>query len=293
MILEGRYANVFAELAQRHPRASSGKPREVLKPLRSLGVILLALLDYSKGITLLVGSLLLDVLHLFRFPSQIPWREISANIHRTGTQALAVTALVAFLVGVVLSYLSAMQLKPYGADAFIVNIVGIGILRELGPMLAAIIVAGRSGSSITAQLGVMRITRELDVLTVMAISHTLRLVLPKVFALALTMPLLVLWSDVVALGGAMMSAYFELGIDYQQFLDRLPAAVPIVNLWLGVGKGAVFGVVIAVISSYYGLQIKPNTESLGASTTNSVVTSITLVIVVDSLFAIAFSGVGF
>jgi phospholipid/cholesterol/gamma-HCH transport system permease protein len=291
--LEGRYGNMFAEMAARHPRSLPRERKDLLKPLRLLGEGLFTLSGYLKGITALLGSLLLDALHLLRYPSQIPWLEISANIHRTGTQALAITALVGFLVGIVLSYLSAIQLKPYGADVFIVNIVGIGILRELGPMLAAIIVAGRSGSSMTAQLGVMRITRELDALSVMAVSHTLRLVLPKVVALAMTMPLLVVWSDVISLAGGMISAKFELGIDYRQFLSRLPAAVPIANLWLGVGKGVVFGIVIALISCYYGLQIKPNTESLGSSTTNSVVTSITIVIVVDALFAVAFSNVGF
>jgi phospholipid/cholesterol/gamma-HCH transport system permease protein len=122
--LEGHYENLFAEMAGRHPASPPHERRDVVKPLRLLGEGLLTLYDYLKGITLLAGNLLLDVLHLLRFPSQIPWREISANIHRTGTQALGITALVFFLVGVVLSYLSAVQLKPYGADIFIVNIAG-------------------------------------------------------------------------------------------------------------------------------------------------------------------------
>ena len=123
-------------------------------------------------IVLLAGQLVLDAVHLARRPLAIPWREILANIHRTGGQALPITALVGFLVGVVLSYLSARQLQAYGANIFIINILGIGIVRELGPMLAAILIAGRSGSSMTAQLGVMRLTQELDALAVMGISHT-------------------------------------------------------------------------------------------------------------------------
>jgi phospholipid/cholesterol/gamma-HCH transport system permease protein len=207
--------------------------------------------------------------------------------------ALGITALVGFLIGVVLSYLSGKQLKLYGADVFIVNILGLSIIRELGPVLAAVLVAGRSGSSMTAQLGVMRVTQELDALSVMGISHTLRLVLPKVIALAVSMPLIVLWTSAMALIGGIVASDIQLGIGYALFLERLPKAVPIANLWLGLAKGAVFGSLIAIIACHYGLRVEPNTESLGAGTTTSVVVSITTVIIVDAIFAIAFSNVGY
>ncbi|MFC6522791.1 MlaE family ABC transporter permease [Undibacterium arcticum] len=293
MMLRPEYEGVFTDLASKQFPVPPEVPRDPLKLLVSLGQALLSFGENLYAITLLAGNLLLDSLYLVRHPSNIPWREISANIHRTGSQALAITALVGFLVGVVLSYLSAIQLKNYGADVFIINILGLGIVRELGPILAAILVAGRSGSSMTAQLGVMRVTRELDALAAMGISHTQRLVLPKIVALAITLPLLVLWSDIAALIGGMLSADVQLGIGYRQFLHGLPAAVPIANLWLGAGKGAVFGILTALIACHYGLQIKPNTESLGASTTDSVVTSITIVIIVDAIFAVVFSNVGF
>jgi phospholipid/cholesterol/gamma-HCH transport system permease protein len=227
-----------------------------------------------------------------RRPGEIPWREISANLYRTGTQALGITALVGFLVGVVLSYLSAQQLKSFGADVFIVNLLGIAVIRELGPVLAAILVAGRSGSAMTAQIGVMRVTEELDALAVMGIPHTQRLVLPKMIALAIAMPLLILWTDAIALIGGMVSAQLQLGIDYRHFIASLPDAVPTANLWLGLGKGVVFGLLIALIACHFGLRIQPNTESLGIGTTNSVVTSITVVIIVDAIFAVMFSDIG-
>jgi phospholipid/cholesterol/gamma-HCH transport system permease protein len=145
----------------------------------------------------------------------------------------------------------------------------------------------------TAQLGVMRVTQELDALSVMGISHTLRLVLPKVAALAITLPLLVLWTNAIALIGGMLAANWQLGISYRQFLHNLPDAVPVANLWLGLGKGSVFGIFIALIACHYGLRVKPNTESLGAGTTDSVVTAITVVIIVDAIFAVIFSDVGF
>ena len=293
ILLKPEYEGIFADLAGKQFPVPPKVRKDPLKPLLDLGQSLLSFGQNLYAITLLAGNLLLASMYLARHPGNIPWREISANIHRTGSQALAITALVGFLVGVVLSYLSAIQLKNYGADVFIINILGLGIVRELGPILAAILVAGRSGSSMTAQLGVMRVTRELDALSAMGISHTQRLVLPKIAALAITLPLLILWSDMAALIGGMLSADLQLGIDYRQFLHGLPAAVPIANLWLGVGKGVAFGILIALIACHYGLRIKPNTESLGASTTDSVVTAITIVIIVDAIFAVIFSNVGF
>ncbi len=240
----------------------------------------------------LLGQLVLDLVYLIIHPTWIPWREISANIHEAGGRALGITALVGVLIGVVLSYLSANQLKTFGAQAFLVNILGMSILRELGPMLAAVLIAGRSGSAITAQLGVMRVNQELDALAVLGISRTMRLVLPKVIALFIALPLLALWTDALALLGGMVSAHQALDMGYFEFLSLLPAAVPVFNLLYGVAKAAVFGVLIALISSHFGLLAKPNTRSLARETTNSVVASITLVIVVDAVFAIAFEGWG-
>jgi len=144
----------------------------------------------------------------------------------------------------------------------------------------------------TAQIGVMRVTQELDALAVMGIPHTMRLVLPKMLALAIAMPLLILWTDAVALMGGMVSAQLQVGLDYRHFIAALPSAVPTANLWLGLGKGVVFGILIALIACHFGLRIKPNTESLGIGTTSSVVTAITVVIVVDAVFAVMFSDIG-
>ena len=240
----------------------------------------------------LFGQLLIDAAAVARQPLLRPWREFSAGVYRIGAQALGITALVGFLIGVVLSYLSAEQLRLVGADVFIVNILGVGIIRELGPVICSVLVAGRSGSAITAQLGVMRVTEELDALSVMGISRTVRLILPKLAALAVALPLLVLWTSGVALLGGAVSAKVELGMTFQQFFSGLPAAVPAVNLWLGVGKGVVFGVLIALIACHFGLKIQPNTESLAEGTTSSVVAAITAVIIADAILAVIFSDVG-
>ena len=261
--------------------------------LVALGEAVFAGAEHARALTTLLGQLLLDVLFLVRHPGHVPWRELSANIHRTGGQAMLITGLIGFLVGVVLSYLSALLLRQYGADLYIINVVGIGTVRELGPLLAAVLVAGRSGSSMTAQLGVMRVTQELDALSVMGISHTLRLALPKVVALSLTLPLVVAWTDALGILAGALIADEQLDIAMGQFLLALPEAVPIVNLWIGLGKAAIFGGLIALVACHFGLRSEPNTESLGANTTASVVTGITLVIVVDAVAAVIFKDVGF
>lgn len=251
------------------------------------------LVDHGTGLVALIGQLVFDLGRFLRAPRLGPWKEISANIYRAGAQALGITALVGFLIGVVLSFLSSQQLKVFGGDIYIVNILGMSIVRELGPLLAAILVAGRSGSSMTAQLGVMRVTEELDAMQVMGMPHGFRLVLPKVLALAIAMPLLVVWTDAIALIGGMASARLQLDLSITYFIQKLPAAVPLANFWIGLGKGAVFGVLIALVACYFGLRIEPNTESLGRGTTLSVVTAITAVILADAVFAIVFRGVGF
>jgi phospholipid/cholesterol/gamma-HCH transport system permease protein len=248
----------------------------------------------SNGVTMLTmfGQLVLDSFRMLRRPWYAPWRELSAQIFRTGTQALGITALVGFLIGVVLSYLSAQQLQTFGADQFIVRLLGVAIVRELGPVLAAILVAGRSGSAITAQLGVMRVTQELDAMGVMGIAHGQRLILPRVVALSITMPLLVLWTDAAALAGGSLAAYVELGMSPSHFAEALPAAVSLANYAIGLVKGVAFGGTIGLIACHFGLRIEPNTESLGRGTTTSVVTAITGVILVDAVFAVALQGVG-
>ncbi|UOD31838.1 ABC transporter permease [Massilia violaceinigra] len=259
----------------------------------TLGAGMLNFFEHAHGFIRLIGQVVQDIGRFIRHPMTGPWREVSANIFHSGFQALGITALVGFLIGVVLSYLSAQQLRMFGGDMYLVNILGMSVIRELGPLLAAILVAGRSGSSITAQLGVMRVTEELDAMLVMGISHGYRLIMPKVVALAISMPLLVVWTDAMALIGGMVSAKVELNLSARYFLQKLPDAVPLSNYIIGLLKGTTFGMLIALVSCHFGLRIKPNTESLGRGTTTSVVTAITVVILADAVFAIIFSGVGF
>jgi phospholipid/cholesterol/gamma-HCH transport system permease protein len=271
-----------AELPQEIPEQA--RPRVRFPEM--VGLLLLKALRNLQGMIVLFGQLLLDMAYLVRHPRDVPWKELTANVYKAGAQALAVTALVGFLIGVTISYLSALQLKSFGADLFIVNILGISIIRELGPVLVAVLVAGRSGSAMTAQIGVMRVTEEIDVLSTMGISRSIRVVLPKIVGLTIAMPLLVLWISAVALFGGMLAALLQLDLSFVYFLENLPRAVPVANLVIGLTKGVVFGFVIAVVACHFGLHVKPNTESLSANTTSAVVTAITTVILFDAIFAI-------
>jgi len=240
----------------------------------------------------LMGALLLEVLHLLRHPHEIPWKEISANVYKGGVLALPVTALVGFMIGIAMSYLMALQLRKFGADIFIINILGLAIIRELGPILMAVLVAGRSGSAMTAQIGVMRVTEEIDALATMGISRILRLILPKVVGLTLVAPLLVFWTSCWALAGGMLAANLQLGIGFEFFLDHLPRVVKPVNLSLSMIKALMFGLLVTLVACHFGLRVKPNTESLSSSTTTSVVVAITTVILIDAIFAIFTRSVG-
>ena len=257
-----------------------------------LGRQVLLVLGHLQGMLRLIGQLALDIGRLLRAPRLGPWRDFSGHLYHIGATALPITALVGFLIGVVLAYLMAQQLRLFGADPYIVNLMGISVIRELGPVLAAILIAGRSGSTITAQIGVMRVTEELDAMRVLGIPRGYRLVLPRVLAMAVAMPLISVWTSLAALVGGMLSAELTMDVSPAYFVRALPDAVQASNLSLASGKSAVFGVMIALIGCHFGLRVKPNTESLGQGTTASVVVSITVVILVDAMFAVVFRNVG-
>jgi phospholipid/cholesterol/gamma-HCH transport system permease protein len=267
------------------PHATSGW-REAVE---AVGRGALALRDQATGFISLLGQLGGAWVFLLTHPREIPLKALSAHLFRAGVSALGITALVGFLIGIVLSYLSAQQLARFGANTFIVDFLGISILRELGPLLAAILVAGRSGSAMTAQIGMMKINQELDAMQVLGLSPLLRLAWPKITALGLAMPLLALWTSLLALLGGMLAAYWELDLPFAQFLDRFPLVVKPVHLWVGLGKSVVFGLLIGLIACHFGFRVQSTSQSLGASTTRSVVAAITLVIVADAFFAVLLS----
>ena len=222
----------------------------------------------------------------------IRFKEIAFEINESGIKALGIIALTSFLIGLVVAYQSAYQLKIYGANIFIVDMLGISIFRELAPLITAIVIAGRSGSAFAAQIGAMKITQELDAMKTMGFEPFAFLVLPRIIALVITMPLLIFVADIMAIFGGMIVANVDLHITTQLFIDRFSEVIAAKHFFVGIVKGPFFAFLIASIGIYRGLMVKDDTQSIGFNTTKSVVESIFAVIVCDAVFSIAFTNLG-
>src|SRR5690348_9004431 len=234
------------------------------------------------GILLLIGQLLVDVAWCVRDPRVIPWREIAATIYHVGAAPMLLLGLVGFAIGVVMAIQIGMTLQQFGAPMMIIQMMGLAVLRELGPVIAGLILAGRSGSAITAGIGSMHLTGEYDALRAFGSSPSLRLALPRVIGATISVPLLVVWTDIAALFGGALTGQLDLGVGYRLFLLQLPQSVQIVNFWIGLGKGALFGMTIALIGCYFGMTAPPDTAGLSRNTTLSVVVSLTLILIFDA-----------
>ena len=262
------------------------------KVLRYGQVPLQGFYQHMRAWLTLFGRLTPDFVYLFRNPRAIPYREISLTIYKAGVSALGVTALVGLLVGISMSYLSSLQLQRFGAEIYIIDLLGLSIIPGTGADAYGYF--GRwplrfchdRRNRYHARYSGARRFGGVGYLSFIAAGCA------ESTALAIALPLLIVWTDVMALIGGMVSAQLTLDIGYQQFLDHLPKAVPIVNFYIGLAKGVTFGMMIAMIACHYGFLIKPNTESLGDETTHSVVTTITVVILMDAIFSILFKNVG-
>jgi len=281
----------FERLADLPPM--SPMPRWSLSyPLNWFGMRLAGIVRDVGGMFILVGQLILDFGYTLIHPRLIPWREISAGVYEIGASSMLLLGTMGFLVGMVMTYQLTASLVHYGANTLIVNLLGLSMMRELGPVSASLIVMARSGSSFTAGIGAMQITDELLALRAFGTSPTQRLILPKLIAMIITVPLLVVWTDFMGMLGGIITTDFTLGIGYKYFLQRLPESVPWINFWIGLGKGVLFGFLIAVMSSYFGLKIRPSTYSLSQQTTNSVVAGLSLIIVIDAFSGSLLTNVG-
>ena len=250
--------------------------------------VLYDLLDFVT----FLGHLFLTFLHIFRRPKDFRIKEIVYHIHQSGFNALIIIGLTSFLVGMVISYQGSVQLAKFGADMFIVDTVAISITRELGPMITAIVIAGRSGSAYTAEIGAMKITEEIAAMRTMGFDPYAFLVLPRVIALMIALPLLIFFSDIVGIFGGMVASDMQLGISFTQFIDRLYEVLEVKHYVLGMIKGPLFAFIIAAVGCFRGFQVSDNTESIGLHTTASVVNSIFLVIAFDALFSVIYTELG-
>lgn len=246
------------------------------------------------GVLLLefVGRVAIAALRSLARPARIRWRPILYNIRTAGFDALPITGLLVFLMGVVIAYQGASQLRRYGANIFVADLVGLAMLRELSPLLTAIIVAGRSGSAYAAQIGTMKVTEEVDALRTVGIPPIEQLVLPKLAALVIALPLLTVYADILGVAGGMVMASSELDVGFADFIERLQYALVMSDYLVGIGKAPIFAAIISVIGCFQGFQVAGDAESVGHRTTVSVVQSIFLVIVADALFSVVFNRLG-
>lgn len=244
-----------------------------------------ALIAFFGLVTITLGRTLIN-----------PWRlrgtSLVYHMQQAGLNAIPITALLSVLIGVVLAFQGAFQLRKFGAEIFTVNMIGISVLREIGVLMTSIIIAGRSGSAFTAQIGTMKVNQEVDAMYTLGLDPIEVLVLPRLFALMLTLPLLVFFADLTGLVGGGIMCLVALDITPTQYLNQLHAAVVPWTFWTGIIKAPVFAFVIAMVACYEGLQVTGSAESVGRLTTKSVVESIFLLIVLDAMFSILFSHIG-
>lgn len=239
-----------------------------------------------------IGEAMIALWRAILHPGRIRWQELLDDVYHTGVNALPIVGLLSFLIGVVTAYQGAVQLRLYGADIYVADLVGYSMLRELAPLLAAILVCGRTGSAYTARIGTMKVREEIAALETIGVPPVELLVLPRLMSLVIVMPLLAVFADILSIFGGMVMASTQLGIGFSAFIGRLEEAITFSTFMIGVGKAPVFAAIIAIIGCYQGFKVTGSAESVGTHTTVSVVQSIFMVIVVDALFSILFSILG-
>lgn len=258
----------------------------------SIGRVTISSLNDIVQFISFIGNTFASLCHHVTHPSSIRFKAIIKNIDEAGVKALPIVALTSFLIGVVLAYQSAVQLEKFGANIFIVDLISISVTRELAPLITAIVVAGRSGSSYTAQIGAMKITEEIDAMKTMSFDPFRFLVMPRMIALMIAMPLLIFFADIVGIFGGMFISEIHLSLSYSEFISRLHTALNVKHFWIGILKGPFFAWLIAAVACFRGFQVSRNTESIGRYTTISVVNAIFLVIACDAVFSIIFTELG-
>jgi phospholipid/cholesterol/gamma-HCH transport system permease protein len=249
------------------------------------GVTLVGLLGFF-------GSTLIGFANVIRRPKRFRVNAVVQRFDVVGVRALGIIGLMSFLIGIVIAQQGAVQLAQFGAEVYTINLIGRITVRELGVLMTAIMVAGRSGSAFAAQLGTMKITEEIDAMRTIGVSPVEALVLPRMMAAVLMMPLLAFWAILASLLGGGIFCWFDLGYPPATYIQRLHDVIPTTDLWIALIKAPVFGFIIALAGCFQGMLVEGNSEEVGSRTTNAVVQSIFLVIVLDAVFAVFFSSIG-
>lgn len=267
-------------------------PNPVLRVLNEVGEATTVAFTTLSGLVGFLGAIMVGFFRLLRHPGKIRWNAVIQRFDVVGVRALGIIGLMSFLIGLVIAQQGAVQLRQFGAEVFTVNLVGRLTLRELGVLMTAIMVAGRSGSAFAAQLGTMKLTEEIDAMRTIGVSPIEALVLPRFIAAVFMLPLLGFYASVVAIIGGGLLSWVELDIPPATFFSRIREVVPLTDVYVGLVKAPVFGAIIAITGCYQGMQVKGNAEDVGMRTTAAVVQAIFLVIVLDAFFAVFFTWIG-
>lgn len=238
------------------------------------------------------GAALIGLANVVSRPKRFRWNAVVQRFDVVGIRALGIIGLMSFLIGIVIGQQGAVQLRQFGAEVYTINLIGRITVRELGTLMTAIMVAGRSGSAFAAQLGTMKITEEIDAMRTIGVSPVEALVIPRLIAAVVMMPLLAFWAMLTALVGGGLFVWLSLGIPPITYIQRLQEVTPLTDLWVGLIKAPVFGFIIALAGCFQGMLVESNSEEVGLRTTTAVVQSIFLVIVLDAVFAVFFSSIG-
>ena len=268
-------------------KSSQRLPQPAL--LAQVGRRVCAALAQAHALLGFVGESAMALVGWLAHPARIRWRPIVFNLRSGGLDALPIVGILSFLLGVVVAYQGADQLRQYGANIFVADLVGLSMLREFAPLMTAIIIAGRSGSAYAAQIGTMAVTQEIDAMRTLGIAPLEMLVLPKFLALLIALPLLTVFADLLGVSGGMLMARSQLGVGFTEFLERFSKAVSLTSYLVGLGKAPVFAAIIVLVGCFQGFCTRGGADSVGQHTTQAVVQSIFLVIVADALFSVAFS----
>ncbi|AXK47971.1 ABC transporter permease [Aliarcobacter trophiarum LMG 25534] len=287
-----KYEQIF-EFYQKHYQDKSFENKKVLnKFFESVGKKTYEILKSTKLFIDFVGKVFYFLIYLIFNPKKVRVKATLKYIETSAVDALLIVGVTAFLVGVVIAYQGAVQLEKFGANIFVVEMISITMFREIAPLVTAIVIAGRSASSYTAEIGAMKITEEIDAMRTMNFEPIIFLTLPRIFALCISLPLLVFFADIIGVMGGMLIAFTSLDVTYIEFINRLQNEVPLKHLLLGVFKAIFFGFFIAIIGCFRGFQVQNNTTSIGKYTTISVVNAIFVVILLDAVFSVIFTKMG-
>lgn len=281
-------------LAPFHGKGETGPPpstQRQMNALEEIGRVTVNILADFRVMLAFLGELCVKLPSALLRPHAIRWGETLAVFDRTGVNALTIVGMIGFLMGLIMGFQSAIPLREYGVDLFVVNLVALAMLRELGPIMTAIVLAGRSGSAFAAELGTMKVNEEIDALRTMALDPVRFLVLPRVLAGSLAMPVLTIYANVVGILGGLI-VVVTIGHPWSAAFQQLVTAVDFDDILVGMIKSVVFGFIVAAVGCLRGLQTAGGAEGVGVSTTRSVVTSIFLIILVDAVFAAIFYSIG-